>query len=152
MTRSIQPLSLISSLASSAERRETALALAAYLGAEDLIVFILDPEIEILLPAPGFTQTLQSGQTWQALLKECTMKGQATSKVPFSNAQSTKPVTAIAGQNGASVCDPSGRAEAPFLFLAEGAPSTAHPPAPAQIHEPRSRTAPFGTIRMPSRM
>ncbi|MBA3765576.1 MAG: response regulator [Acidobacteria bacterium] len=100
MTRSIQPLSLISALASSAERRETARALAEYLGAEDLIVFILDPEIEILLPAPGFTQTLQSGQTWQALLKECATKGQATSAVPFANAQSTRPVTAIAGQDG----------------------------------------------------
>ncbi len=100
MTQSIQPLSLISSLVSSAERRETARALAEHLGAEDLIVFIRDPEIEILLPAPGFTQTLQSGQTWQALLKECTLKGQATSAVTFSNAHSTRPVTAIAGQDG----------------------------------------------------
>jgi signal transduction histidine kinase/ActR/RegA family two-component response regulator len=100
MARTTQPLSLISALVSSAERRETARLLAQYLGAEDLIVFIRDPEIEILLPAPGFLQTLPSGRVWRAVLQECTMKGQLTTVVPFPNAETEKPLTAIAGQDG----------------------------------------------------
>ena len=101
MARSTQPLSLISSLASFDGRREAARRLAQYLGAEDLILFIQDPEIEILLPAPGFIQTLPSGQTWRALLKECVAKGECTTAaVPFPDAASTKPVTALAGHDG----------------------------------------------------
>ena len=95
-----QPLSLISALVNSDGRREAARQLANHLGAEDLILFIRDPEINILLPAPGFIQTLPSGQTWRALLDECTAKGELTTTVPFPDAKSTKPVTAIAGHDG----------------------------------------------------
>ncbi len=48
---------LVSKLAIPGERANSARDLAAYLGAEGLIVFIKDPEIEVLLPAPGFRQT-----------------------------------------------------------------------------------------------
>jgi signal transduction histidine kinase/CheY-like chemotaxis protein len=103
MARLTQPLSLISALVSFEGRRETARRLAEYLGAEDLILFIQDPEIDILLPAPGFLQTLPSGQLWRALLKECATQGELTSAVPFPDAESTKPVTVIAGQDGSII-------------------------------------------------
>ncbi|MDT4897141.1 MAG: hypothetical protein QOH25_2218 [Acidobacteriota bacterium] len=100
MARSKQPLSLISALVSFNGRRGAARQLAEYLGAEDLLLFIRDPEINILLPAPGFIQTLPSGQIWRALLEECATRGELTATVPFPDADSTKPVTAIAGQDG----------------------------------------------------
>nr|MBA2733557.1 response regulator [Acidobacteriota bacterium] len=74
--------------------------LAEYLGAEDLLLFIQDPEINILLPAPGFIQTLPSGQLWRSLLEECVAKGEVTTSLPFPDAESTKPVSAVAGQDG----------------------------------------------------
>jgi signal transduction histidine kinase/ActR/RegA family two-component response regulator len=109
MARSPQPLFLISALASPDGRREAARRLAQYLGAEDLILFIQDPEINILLPAPGFIQTLPSRQTWRALLDECATRGECEAAVPFPDAQSTKPVMAMAGQDGSVLALIGGR-------------------------------------------
>lgn len=100
MARATQPLSLISALVSLDGRREAARRLAEYLGAEELILFIEDPEIGILLPAPGFIQTLPSGQVWRALLMECAAKGELTAAVPFPDANTQKPLAAITGQDG----------------------------------------------------
>jgi signal transduction histidine kinase/ActR/RegA family two-component response regulator len=93
-------LSLISALISLEGRREAALRLAEHLGAADLMIFIQDPEINILLPAPGFLQTLPSGQAWRKLLEECAAKGEVTTALPFPDAGAIKPVTAIAGRDG----------------------------------------------------
>jgi signal transduction histidine kinase/ActR/RegA family two-component response regulator len=93
-------LSFVSALVSSEGRREAARRLAEHLGAEDLMLFIQDPEINILLPAPGFLQTLPSGQTWRKLLEECAAKGEVTTALPFPDAGATRPVTAIAGRDG----------------------------------------------------
>ncbi|HUQ32433.1 MAG TPA: ATP-binding protein [Pyrinomonadaceae bacterium] len=98
-----QHLSLISTLVSSRERREAARSLAEHLGAEDLMLFIQDPEINILLPAPGFLQTLPSAQAWRKLLEECAAKGEVKSDLPFPDAGAIKPVTAIAGRDGSAL-------------------------------------------------
>jgi signal transduction histidine kinase/CheY-like chemotaxis protein len=98
-----QSLSLISALVSSGERREAARRLAEQLGAEDLILFIQDPELNVLLPAPGFPQTLPSGQTWRSLLEECAARGELTTEAPFPDAESVKRVTAIKGVDGSVV-------------------------------------------------
>ncbi len=78
MARSRHPLSLISALTSPGERGQAARQLAESLGAEDLILFIRDPEIGVLLPAPGFQQTLPSGKIWRALLNDCLTQGELT--------------------------------------------------------------------------
>ncbi|MCA1552821.1 MAG: sensor histidine kinase [Chloroflexi bacterium] len=64
-------LLLLAQLADPARRQQTARTLAHQLGAEDLIVFTRDPEIRVLLPAPGFVQTLPQGRRWQAFLEDC---------------------------------------------------------------------------------
>src|SRR5687767_13670884 len=96
MARSRNPLSFISALASPDGRGEAARLLAESLGAEDLILFIRDPEVGVLLPAPGFQQTLPSGKAWQSLLNDCLTKGELRSVAPFPTAESSKPVLAIA--------------------------------------------------------
>ena len=100
MEQLTRPLSLISALVSSAGRDETARQLAEHLGAEDLIVFIRDPEINVLLPAPGFLQTLASGRAWRALLDDCVSRGQCSATIAFPNAESQKLVMAFAGHDG----------------------------------------------------
>ncbi|HWP34243.1 MAG TPA: hypothetical protein VNM66_01470, partial [Thermodesulfobacteriota bacterium] len=49
---------LLAGLADPARRPAAVRALAAGLGAEELVVFVPDPELGVLLPAPGFPQTL----------------------------------------------------------------------------------------------
>ncbi|MFN2456114.1 MAG: ATP-binding protein [Pyrinomonadaceae bacterium] len=99
MSRLTHPLSLIPALVSFDGRREAARRLAEQLDAEDLILFIQDPEINILLPAPGFLQTLPAAKTWRELLKNCTTEW-TTADVPFPNAESLKRAAAIAGTDG----------------------------------------------------
>ncbi|MDQ3547495.1 MAG: HAMP domain-containing histidine kinase [Chloroflexota bacterium] len=69
-------LALAGQLHDEQHRRETARELAAELGAVDLIVFAPDPEIGVLLPAPGLPQTLSPGRTWRAFLDACVRDGQ----------------------------------------------------------------------------
>lgn len=54
-----------------AERVRAGRALAHHVGAEDLILFVPDPEIGLPLPAPGFPQTLPAGQQWGTFLAKC---------------------------------------------------------------------------------
>ncbi len=50
-------------------------ALARALGAEELIVFVRDEEIGLLMPAPGFAQTLHNGRRWRALVALAAERG-----------------------------------------------------------------------------
>ncbi len=53
------------------DRLAAAKALAQRVGAQDLVVFALDPEVKVLLPAPGFAQTLPDIRAWRAFLAAC---------------------------------------------------------------------------------
>ncbi|HLH26893.1 MAG TPA: HAMP domain-containing sensor histidine kinase [Chloroflexota bacterium] len=66
----------MSRVAAPERRREAAQALARHVGAEDLIVFVRDPEVDALLPAPGFPQTLPQGRRWHAFLRACLAAGE----------------------------------------------------------------------------
>jgi signal transduction histidine kinase len=52
-------------------RSAAAQALARSLGAEDLLVFLRDVEVDAMLPAPGFPQTLPKAREWQEFLARC---------------------------------------------------------------------------------
>jgi signal transduction histidine kinase len=68
-----------------AERRsEAALALARHLGVEELVLFVDDPELGILLPALGFRQTLAGGARLRAFLSECARSGRGEASLYLS--------------------------------------------------------------------
>jgi signal transduction histidine kinase len=71
-------LDLVAALGSRERRREAARALAAAVGAEDLLLFLADPALGVLLPAPGFPQTLPRAGAWRAFLAACTRAGAAS--------------------------------------------------------------------------
>ncbi len=73
MRASLDPgmLALAARLTARPGRASAARALARHLGAEDLIVFVPDPELGVLLPALGFPQTLPEGGRWRAFLAAC---------------------------------------------------------------------------------
>jgi signal transduction histidine kinase len=73
--------SLIGQLAPPETRASAARSLAQALGAEDLLLFLRDPEVDVLLPAPGFAQTLRGGAEWRAFLAECETHGSATGRM-----------------------------------------------------------------------
>lgn len=90
-------LALFASLANGGRRQEQARLLAAALGAEDLLVFVPDPETEVLLPAPGLVQTLPQGRAWQRFLMTCLHQGSAQETLPFPDPDTLRVVIGLAG-------------------------------------------------------
>ncbi|MDP9077300.1 MAG: hypothetical protein M3O71_07760, partial [Bacteroidota bacterium] len=61
-------LKLIAGLNDRENRFEAANKLARHFGCVYLFIFIIDQEIGVLLPAPGFPQTLPDGRAWQSFI------------------------------------------------------------------------------------
>ncbi|WP_224995233.1 ATP-binding protein [Cesiribacter sp. SM1] len=79
-------------------RLETARKISVLLNAEDLIIFLKDPELNVLLPGIGFPQTLPGSKSWQSFLKsseDVIYKGH----VPYRD--ETCPAVAVRGVDGA---------------------------------------------------
>ncbi len=93
-------LSLVAELVDVGRRRETAHALAKHLGADDLVIFVLDPEIGLSLPAPGFPQTLPDGRSWQAFLTQCIASGRHAGVLAFHDMLSRKDAIGVATDDG----------------------------------------------------
>jgi len=98
-----QTLTLAARLVETRQRRDAARALAAHLGAEDMMVFIEDPETRVFLPAPGFPQTLPRARRWHAFLAACVRAGAHMDKVPFPDAATMTTATGIAQDRSAIV-------------------------------------------------
>lgn len=93
---------LVTRLVQHSDRREAARTLAARLGADDLLLFLRDPEVGVLLPAPGFPPTMPGGSEWPTFVRACAENGHAAGRVPFPDAAS--PVQAVGvGQAGTIV-------------------------------------------------
>ncbi|MEP6604266.1 MAG: ATP-binding protein, partial [Spartobacteria bacterium] len=98
-----QLLSLVAALTIPHDRRSSAKALAAHAGAEDLLIFIADSELGILLPAPGFQQTLPDSKAWRQFLDRCLEDAFHESGVPYPIAGATTNATGLAGGDGSVV-------------------------------------------------
>ena len=93
---SAQLLAGVARLAAPEGRASAARDLAALLGAEDLLIFIRDPELDVLLPAPGFPATLPGGRAWQTFLDSCVRAGRAEADLPSSRPGVVCRVVAVA--------------------------------------------------------
>lgn len=89
-------------LAPPAERATVAPRLAHALGAEDLVLLVRDPELDVMLPAPGFPQTLRGGAAWRAFIERCHLPGRYTGEVDLPVGR-TRPAVAIAAERAAAV-------------------------------------------------
>jgi signal transduction histidine kinase len=74
-------VSLLGRLADREGRSHAAQELARALGAEDMLLFMRDAELGVLLPAPGFVQTLRRGADWRAFVERCLTEGSATGRL-----------------------------------------------------------------------
>ena len=82
-------LAAIAALADPTDRAGAATRLAHQLGAETLVVFLKDHEIGLLLPAPGFIQSLPDGSAWQSFLTKCVQQSSYTGLLPWPNTHAT---------------------------------------------------------------
>lgn len=98
--RYVELFELAALLKDPAGRAESARMLARRAGAEDLIIFILDPEIGVLLPAPGFRQTLPDARRWHAFLSTLRGQTQSSGRLPYPSAADETPALAVAGSDG----------------------------------------------------
>ena len=64
-------LELVASLSNRLTRGQAASVLAARLGVEELLLFLPDPQLGVLVPAPGFTPTLRGDSAWRSFLADC---------------------------------------------------------------------------------
>jgi signal transduction histidine kinase len=81
-------------------RRQGAIALARHLGGDDVILFVRDHELDVLLPALGFPQTLPRGRLMRALVSAAVSAGHAEGEV--ARCDDGSPVRALAcrGRDG----------------------------------------------------
>lgn len=81
-------LSAIGALGSTEVRLQAARHLAIAVGARDLVLFVLDAELDVYLPAPGYLQTLPNGSRWQRFLADCVAAGHDVSDLPYPDKES----------------------------------------------------------------
>ncbi len=93
-------LERVVALADPLNRREAARALATYLGSDELIIFINDPELGILLPAPGFPQTLPGGRAWRTFVETCLKTGRHAADLPFPGLATARRAIGVTGTGG----------------------------------------------------
>jgi signal transduction histidine kinase/ActR/RegA family two-component response regulator len=93
-------LARVAHLADAGRRAEAARSVAAFVGAEDLVIFIRDREVDALLPAPGFAQSLPEARAWRAFAGECVRRGEATARLPLPGRSEPGEVRGLAGADG----------------------------------------------------
>jgi signal transduction histidine kinase len=91
---------LISALADKQTRATEATAVARRVGAQDLLVLLRDPELNVFMPAPGFPQTLAGGPSWAELLARCDRAGQFHTTVCHPDRQHPQPADVWIGVDG----------------------------------------------------
>ena len=91
---------LMTSLSGRETRAPQAAIVAEQLGARDLLFLLRDPDLNILLPAPGFAQTLAGGPTWAELLARCETAREFRTTVAYPDASKLEPVDVWVGPHG----------------------------------------------------
>ena len=66
---------IIGRLADVVSRHAASVELAERFAVDEFLLFVRDPELGVLLPAPGFPQTGRGGAQWRAFLKKCSEPG-----------------------------------------------------------------------------
>jgi signal transduction histidine kinase/CheY-like chemotaxis protein len=93
---------LLARFAEAADRQAAAAELARHLGVDEVLAFVRDPELGVLLPVPGFPQTVVGGASWRAFLKTCATPGTYTAEVDYGARETpTRVVAHVSASGGA---------------------------------------------------
>jgi signal transduction histidine kinase len=116
-------LALAPSFAQPPDRADAWAALARILGCDSLMFFTRDPELGVLLPAPGLPQTLRAAGEWRALIDRCVDAGGGAGEVtvPDGGVQHARCIVidrgAVAVLVGPGAEDVDGETVLPLLTL-----------------------------------
>jgi signal transduction histidine kinase len=88
-----------SQLACPASRTARAAELAKAVGAEALLIFVRDPDLGVLTPAPGFPQTVPGGPAWRSFLKGAHPCGPLEIELPYPSADEQKHACALVSED-----------------------------------------------------
>jgi signal transduction histidine kinase len=113
---------VLARLARLEDRAEAARRIAAWLGADELVLFVRDPKIDALLPAPGFPQTLRGGITWREFVKRAVVPGAHRAEVELPLGTVRVAVAHVTGDGLAFVALGGAPDQQRFAALAESAP------------------------------
>ena len=86
---------LVVALGVRAQREDAARALAGRLGVDRVLLFVRDPQLPCLIPAPGCAQTLRGGPSWRAFVAACTGPGRHEAQVEFPEGTTTRAVAVV---------------------------------------------------------
>jgi signal transduction histidine kinase len=109
-------LDLVGELAAVERRSETAAALARLLGGERLLIFAPDPELGVVLPAPGFPQVLRGAAGWRAFIEATARAGEFSGTVPGVDGPEPAYGCALADGTAAVLVRPAPGAPGPGLL------------------------------------
>ncbi len=93
---------LLHALARVESRAQAAQELASALGAEQLLLYVRDPQLHVMLPAPGMPKTLAGGPGWRAFLRRCLGEPGPAGMVDLP-AGTERPARAIVRDNAALI-------------------------------------------------
>lgn len=87
--RSGEVIGLIDALAEPAGRQAALATLARQLGGDSLLLFASDPELGVILPAPGTPQVLRGAEQWRQFLASCVRDGSHTGMLSGADGEAT---------------------------------------------------------------
>jgi signal transduction histidine kinase len=109
-------LERVGELATLERRPEAAAALARLLGGERLLLFAPDPELGVVLPAPGFPQVLRGAAAWRAFIEASAHEGGFAGTVPGADGPEPAQGCALADGTAAVLVRPAPGAPGPGLL------------------------------------
>lgn len=92
-----ETIRLVTALAEAPARSAAAADLAASVGALALFVFVEDPEVDALVPAPRGPRSVVGGPTWRALLEQCRREGVHRTVVAYPSLDTVLPAVGCSG-------------------------------------------------------
>lgn|GEM_PF-1762098 len=94
---------IFADLAAPARRKTAADALACYINADAIFLFLWDSELNVLLPVEGFPQTYPNGRAWHSFFDEAVDHGKAEGELPFPDKDTLKKACSVYVQKMALV-------------------------------------------------
>ncbi len=94
---------LLAGIADPATRRQSVEGLCLWMNCDDLILFLPDPELHVLLPAAGFPKTLPNGKAWREFVRISHETGEHKGDLPYPRAETLVPVLGCDAADGSVV-------------------------------------------------
>lgn len=94
---------LVGRLCGSTDRTAAAADLARHVGVEEVFLYVTDPVLPVMLPAPGFAQTMRGGERWRRFLAQCGSPGRHAGVIDLPRGAAPRRALALASEGFALI-------------------------------------------------